>query len=217
MSSAPTAPTSPYNSAPAASPFGGTQAFGVPTQAFPPYPAQALPLKPGLARWLVGLAAAGVVARLLIIAACANRISFVDNLLDGGTGTLEDAHRADRFVTISAVVSAVLFFAFLAVLIVVGKRAKYGDTLCAAVSNNSAVKLTSRVYLISVVASFFLRNAFKQDDSASPLDRFHAIVHGDWASIALNAVVVAFLVVIITVTRRELAKAQTAARAVRAD
>jgi hypothetical protein len=212
--SAPAAPVAPVAptalSAPTAPAFRGTHEFGFQTQA------QALPPKPGLARWLVGLAAAGIAARLLIMAACANRISFVDNLLDGGTGTLDDANRADRFVTMSGAVSAVAFFAFLGVLIVVSKRGKNGDELCAAISNNKAARLTSRVYLISVVASVFLRNAFKQDDSASAEDRFRSVVHGDWASIALNAVVVVFLVAIITVTRRELAntKAQMAAPAV---
>ncbi|MEY9912120.1 hypothetical protein ABIA35_008379 [Catenulispora sp. MAP12-49] len=202
MPTTPTTPTTPAT--PTAPTAPTTYAYGFSSQAAP------LPLKPGLARWLVGLAAAGIAARLLIIAACANRISFADNLLNGGTGTLDDANQADRLVTISSAVSAVAFFAFLGVLIVVNKRGKNGDMLCAAISNNSAVKLTSRVYLISVVASVFLRSAFKQDDSASPDDQIHTIIHGDWASIALNVVVVAFLVVVITVTRRELANAKTA-------
>ncbi|MEY9934796.1 hypothetical protein ABH926_009467 [Catenulispora sp. GP43] len=191
--------------------YGGTHAYGRPVSAqAPPAP---LPSKPALARWLVGLAAAGIAGRLLTVAACANRISFADNFLSGGTGTLDDANQADRFVTISSVVSAVAFLSFLGVLIAVRKRGKRGDALCAAVANNSAVRMTSRVYLIAVVASVFLRNAFQRNDFASPQDQIHSVIHGDWASIALNVFVVAFLVAIVKVTRRELAKAQTAAPA----
>lgn len=170
----------------------------------------AVPSKAGLARWLVALAAAGVAARLLIVAACANRISFAENLLDGGTGTLDDANRADHLVTVAGIVSIVVFFGFLGVLIAVGRRGKRGDVLCTAINTNPAVKLTGRVYLLSIVFALFLRNLFKQDDTASAEDRMRSVVHGDWATIALNAVVIVFLVAVAVVTRREIAKARAA-------
>lgn len=194
-----TAPTAdPLPSHPASG--GG---FGWPAQ--PPVPS-----KVALARWLVVLAVAGVVARLLIVAACGNRISFADNLLSGGTGTVDDAKRADDLVTAASVVSIVVFFAFLGVLIAVGRRAKRGDALCTAVNSNPMVRLTGRVYLISILVSLFLRGAFKQDDSASAEDQIRNVMHGDWATIALNAVVIAFLVVVSVVTRREIAKVRAA-------
>lgn len=173
-------------------------------------PAPPVPSKVALARWLVVLAVAGIVARLLIVAACGNRISFADNLLSGGTGTVDDAKRADDLVTAASVVSIVVFFAFLGVLIAVGRRARRGDALCAAVNSNPMVKLTGRVYLISILVSLFLRGAFKQDDSASAEDQIRNVMHGDWATIVLNAVVIAFLVVVTVVTRREVAKVRAA-------
>ena len=191
-----------------AQPFGGA-AYGWPAAPSAPW----APSKPTLARWLVALAVAGAVTRLLIIAACANRISFADNLLNGGTGTFDDANQADHLVTAASVISGVAFLAFLGVLFAVRSRAKRGDLLCAAIGSNAAVRLTTRFYLISIVVSLFLRNAFKTDDSASADDQIHSVVHGDWASIGLNLFVIAFLVVVTVVTRREIAKAQASATA----
>jgi hypothetical protein len=201
ISTAPAADPLPSHSASGIG-YGSYGSYGWPDQ--PP-----MPTKVALARWLVVLAAAGVVARLLIVVACGNRISFADNLLSGGTGTIDDADRADRLVTVANIVSVVVFFAFLGVLIAVGRRARRGDALCAAVNSNPLVKLTGRIYLISILIAMFLRGAFKQNDSASAEDQIRSVMHRDWATIVLNVVVIAFLVVIIVVTRREVAKVRS--------
>jgi hypothetical protein len=188
------------------SPVYGSHSYGMPPQA-------AGPSKAGLARWLVILAGFGIVARALVMVACGNRISFADNLLNGGTASLDDANQADHLVTAAGVVSAVAFLAFLGVLIAVRSRGKKGDPLYAAVSRNPRVRVFSRVYLVAVVLSIFLSNAFKKDDSASAQDQIHGVIHGDWASIGINALVIAFLGVLVVVTRSEIAKARAAGTA----
>lgn len=171
------------------------------------------PSKTGLARWLVIIAGFGIVARALVMVACGNRIAFADNLLNGGTASLDDANQADHLVTGAAVVSGATFLAFLIVIIAVGQRSKRGDALYAAINRNPRVKLFSRVYLIAVIVSIFLGNAFKKDDSASAEDQIRTVIHGDWASIGINALVIAFLVVLLVVTRSEIAKARAAGTA----
>jgi hypothetical protein len=185
------------------SPVYGSHAYGMPS-------APAGPSKVALARWLVVLAVFGIVSRALVMAACANRISFADNLLSGGTGTVDDADQADRLVTIAGVFATVAFLTFVGVLIAVGRRAKRGDALYAAVNTNPRVKAFSRVYLVAVVASIFLRNAFKKDQFAPVEDRLRGVIHTDWASIGINAFVIAFLIAIIVVTRSEIGKARAA-------
>lgn len=185
------------------SPVYGSHAFGMPA-------GPAGPSKVTLARWLVVLAAFGIVSRALVMAACANRISFADNLLSGGTGTVDDANQADHLVTAAGAFSAVAFLSFVGVLIAVGRRAKRGDALYAAVNTNPRVKVFSRIYLVAVVASISLANVFKKDQFASAEDRLRGVIHTDWASIGINAVVIAFLIAIVVVTRSEIAKARAA-------
>lgn len=188
------------------SPLYGSHAYGMPA-------GPVGPSKVALARWLVVLAALGIASRTLVMAACANRISFADNLLSGGTGTVDDANQADHLVTAAGVFSGVAFLSFVGVLIAVGRRAKRGDALYAAINTSPRVKVFSRIYLVAVVASIFLGNAFKKDDSASAEDQIRSVIHGDWASIGINALVIAFLVVLVVVTRNEIAKARAAGTA----
>ena len=201
----PTPPAAEPQQMPFGSPAYGSHSYGVPQNTGPS--------KAGLARWLVIVAGFGIVTRALVMVACGNRISFADNLLNGGTGSLDDANQADHLVTGAAVISGVAFLAFLGVIIAVAQRAKRGDALYVAINRNPRVKLFSRVYLVAVVLSIFLGNIFKKDDTASAEDQIRNVIHGDWASIGINALVIAFLVVLVVVARGEIAKARAAGTA----
>lgn len=199
-------PTAPETD-PAPGHLYGTPVYGQPVQ-----PAEGAS-KVALAWWLVVLAGLGIVGRVLIMAACANRISFADNLLSGGTATVDDANQADHLVMAATVFAVVAFFAFVGVMIAVGRRAKRGDAFYAAVNSNPQVRLAGKIYLIGFGVSFILRGVFKQDSSASAEDQIRTVAHGDWATIAYNAVVIVFLFAILVVTRREIAKARAAGTA----
>jgi hypothetical protein len=92
------------------------------------------------------------------------------------------------------------------------RRKKRGDTLAAAVGKNRAIRLASRLYLVTALASVVVRNVFTAGSDASPTDRIHAVSNADVANIGLQVAVIVVLLVVAVATGREIGRARAAGR-----
>jgi amino acid transporter len=154
----------------------------------------------------------GIASRLFLIFACARRILFARNVLNGGAATQSQAYDADSLVKTATFVNFVVVVVFVLTLVSLSRRRKRGDALAAAVDKSRAVRIAGRLYLLAALASVFLRNAFQPNPDASRETRIQTLIDGDYASIALQAVVIGFLVVIALVVHREIRRARAAGR-----
>jgi len=172
------------------------------------------------------MALLGIAARLFLIFAGANRISFSHTVLGmvGANGQLNVTDQstalgleargndADSLVTAALVVSVVVMVLFILTWVSLSRRKKRGDALAAAVDKNRAIRLASRLYLVAAIATVAVRDVFTTGPGASSVDRLRAVLHGDAANIGLQIVVIAFLLIVALATGREIAAARAGGR-----
>ena len=87
-----------------------------------------------------------------------------------------------------------------------------GDTLAAAIDTNRAVKFAGRPYALAVTVNVGMRQAFQQNTDAPSADRIHTLIDGETATIGLQVMVIAFLLIIALAVSREMDEASTIGR-----
>jgi preprotein translocase subunit SecG len=159
---------------------------------------------------LVAFAVLGIAARLFAIFASARQLSVIGHILGGAAVSLIDAKSADHIMNVATGLAIVAFFAFIFTLMALRKRQRRGDRLAVAIGAHSAVRLSRRLYVGVVVLTVVLRSVLMQNYRASAEDRLRALQKLDYASIAINVAVVAFLAVVAVVASREIRRAKVA-------
>lgn len=159
----------------------------------------------------------GIAVRLFFIYACANQISvgyrvlgFTDPsgqlTVSGQTaydlaGAADDADGLARFAMWAGVGAVVLFIiASVSVL----RRKRLGEPVAVAFDKNRAVRVAGRLYGLVAVLAAPMRTAFTPDPNGTPGAQVHTVIEGAEATIVVQIMVVALLMLIAMAASREL-------------
>jgi hypothetical protein len=175
------------------------------------------------ARLLRVVTLVSIATRLLLIFACAKRISLAHNVLsmldasgrtnlsgDGAADLVAQAQGADALVGLALVLTGIVLLIFVVALVMLGRRRRRGDAVATAIHKSRAVRLAGPGYVVVAIGSVIVTNALRPGAGASPVDRLHALLHGDTATIGIQFAVVVILLLITLVTHREIARARVA-------